>query len=515
MFWKKMNEKNSAVIVVLIMGLLWCMTMFIFLGYARIQFQARAMRQLDETKERCAALVEEGLRAANWVESGNGFRSGTDVSGRHWIILDHNFRVLAGGKALSWWKECGLLEQDGALEGTLRERIVAAGEFGLAAAAIQMAGQENHVASAPLSIGGLHMLYAQDPGQAEEEYRFFLNQYLVLGLCMLGIFALGLFLLFIWRGRDRRNVKEEKDRLAWLEERYRIIAHESEDVIFEISLKEKWIEANENFRKLFGYNMVRWNKEYRRQVHPDDIEKFDAIYRDVKLGKRSMKDDLRLRRADGSYIWCRVLIAVLTDSGDKPVRILGKITSIDTQKREAAWLLQKAQQDSLTNLYNNEATKFMVNRYLASEGADGIHGLILMDVDDFKRINDTRGHLFGDAVLTSAAGKLKALFRSTDILGRIGGDEFMIFLKNVSDRAQLEAQARSILEAFRSSGDEENKVTCSIGAALYSEDGTTVDELFQHADTALYRSKKAGKNRCSIYDEAIDTRPDELPPEEA
>lgn len=515
MFWKKMNEKNSAVIVVLIMALLWCMAMFVFFGWARIKVQGRVMQQLDEAKARCVALVEKGLRAAGLDTSGNGFLSGTDMSGRHWLVLDQNFRVLEVGDALSWWKEHGLIGQDGALEGTLRERIRAAGDFGLAAAAIRVAGQENYVASSPLSIDGFHLLYTQDPLQAEEEYRFFLNQNLALGLCMLGIFALGLLLLFIWRGRDRRNVKEEKDRLAWLEERYRILAQESEDVIFEISLKEKWIEANENLRKLFGYNVVKWNKEYRRQVHPDDIEKFDAFYREVKQGKRSMKEELRLRRADGTYIWCRVIIAVLADASGKPARVLGKITSIDTQKREAAWLLQKAQQDSLTNLYNNETTKFMVNRYLASEGADGIHGLILMDVDNFKSINDTRGHLYGDAVLVAAAGRLKALFRSTDILGRIGGDEFMIFLKNVSDKVQLEAQAHSILEAFRSSGDEENRVTCSIGAALYPADGTTVDELFQNADTALYRSKKAGKNRSSIYDASIDAQQDELPPEEA
>ena len=146
----------------------------------------------------------------------------------------------------------------------------------------------------------------------------------------------------------------------------------------------------------------------------------------------------------------------------------------------------------------------MVNRYLAAEGADGIHGLILIDVDDFKSINDTRGHLFGDSVLTAAAGRLKSLFRSTDILGRIGGDEFMVFLKNVSDKLQLEAQARTILEAFRISGDSENGITCSIGAALYSEDGKTVDELFKHADIALYRSKRIGKNRYSVYDPAID-----------
>ncbi len=502
MFWRKPSEKNNATIVVLIMGLLWCMAMLVFMGAVRIQFEGQMMRRLDTTKERCADMVEQELFVSPGV-FGHPL-SGIDVSGSHWLLLDESRHPLAAGEDLSWWMERGLLNADGSLQAALEERLSAAGPGGLAAASIQTGAHENYVAFAPLSLGGFHLLYAGDPAQMEEGYRFLMNNFLLMGLIMLGVFALGLTLLFVWRGRDRRNVKEEKDRLAWLEERYRIIARESEDVIFEISLKDKWIEANENLRKLFGYNVVKWNKELKKQVHPDDLEKFEAIYRDLKSGKRTMKDDLRLKRADGSYIWCRVLIAVLLDSGGKPVRVLGKITNIDTQKREAAWLLQKAQQDSLTNLYNNETTKYMVNRYLASEGADGTHGLILIDVDDFKSVNDTRGHLFGDAVLTTAAGRLKALFRSTDILGRMGGDEFMVFLKNVSDRPQLEAQARSILEAFRTSGDAENEITCSIGAALYSEDGNTVDELFKHADIALYRSKKVGKNRYSVYDPAID-----------
>ena len=176
-------------------------------------------------------------------------------------------------------------------------------------------------------------------------------------------------------------------------------------------------------------------------------------------------------------------------------------------------LLQKAQQDSLTNLYNNETTKLLVGRYLAAEGAEGTHGLILLDIDNFKSINDTRGHLSGDAILAAVADKLRALFRSTDILGRMGGDEFMIFLKNVSDRAQLIAQAQSILDAFRGS-EALAGVTCSLGAALYAEDGRTVDELFENADTALYRSKKAGKNCCSIYDATIDVRTAGYPAEE-
>ena len=164
---------------------------------------------------------------------------------------------------------------------------------------------------------------------------------------------------------------EEKDRLKWLEERYRIIARESEDVIFEISLKEKGIEANENFVRLFGYNIAQWNVAYAKQVHPDDQEKFIRVYDGIRRGERIMKEEMRIRRADGTYIWCRMLIAILSNSSGKPERILGKITNIDAQKREADWLKQKAEQDSLTSLFNKVATQSMIDRYLAGEGHEG------------------------------------------------------------------------------------------------------------------------------------------------
>lgn len=441
-----------------------------------------------------------------------GMLAGEDVNGAQWLLLDKSGHILAPGNALAWWNTQGLVE-DGSLATPVLEALQGSDGGKLAAAYFQSNGHGNYIACTPLSLQGFYVLYAAGQAQVEASYRFLVNNYFVLGLVMIGIFALGLMILLIWRGKERYRVQEEKDRLLWLEERYRIIARESEDVIFEISLKEKGIEANENFRKLFGYNVAQWDKEYKKQVHPDDMEKFDAIYEGIKSGKRIMKDELRFRHASGRYIWCKLLIAVLLDASGKPVRVMGKITNIDLQKREAAMLLQKAQQDSLTNLYNNETTKLLVGRYLAAEGAEGTHGLILLDIDNFKSINDTRGHLSGDAILAAVAEKLRALFRSTDILGRIGGDEFMIFLKNVSDRVQLIAQAQNILDAFRGS-EALAGVTCSLGAALYEEDGRTVDELFENADTALYRSKKAGKNRCCIYDAVIDVRTAGCPDEE-
>ncbi len=213
-----------------------------------------------------------------------------------------------------------------------------------------------------------------------------------------------------------------------------------------------------------------------------------------------MQDKLRIRRSDGTYIWCHVLVATLRDESGRPLRVLGKITDIDSQMQETEWLRQKAQQDSLTQLYNKQTTHNLIQRFLLREGKDGIHGLIIIDVDDLKHINDTQGHLSGDAVLVELAAKMRSLFRSTDIVGRIGGDEFLVFLKNVNSRSQLKLQAKSLIDAFTSKADG-IEYSCSIGAALYPEDGETIDWLFKNADSALYNSKRAGKRRISLHGE--------------
>lgn len=430
--------------------------------------------------------------------SGDLFLGGNPDGGRRLIIDQNGIAIPADFPDDAWWEEREIpvgngLSVRGALLAQERQNIGSDGNTYL----IGTKSKRFYVTLQPLVVNGWTLLYATDEESARQEYAFIGDNLLTLNL----VISAGFIVMVVWliniRGRERQAVQQEKDRLAWIEERYRILAKESDDVIFEISLTEKLIEANENFHKLLGYNVIQWNSEYMRRVHPDDEQKFLAIYEGIKAGKRLMKEDLRFRRADGTYIWCHLLIAVLFDSKGKPTRVLGKITNIDMQKRESAWLRQKAQQDSLTNLYNKETTHNMICRFLETEGVEGVHGLMVLDVDDFKMINDTRGHLYGDAVLSTVSDKLRMLFRSTDIVGRIGGDEFLVFLKNVNSRAQMETQAAALLSTFANAPDY--KITCSIGAAVYPEDGAGIGELFQNADTALYLAKKNGKNRYMMY----------------
>ena len=165
-------------------------------------------------------------------------------------------------------------------------------------------------------------------------------------------------------------------------------------------------------------------------------------------------------------------------------------------------LQNKADTDLLTDLYNKVATERMIKEYLQGDGKNSVSMLFVLDVDDFKKINDTRGHAFGDQVLAQFGHQIRSWFRVNDILGRIGGDEFMIFIKDVKDPELIRHEGSRIMQFFEGFNVGEYtkySPTASVGGAVYPTDAEDFDSLYKAADKAVYKSKKDGKNRVSFY----------------
>lgn len=165
-------------------------------------------------------------------------------------------------------------------------------------------------------------------------------------------------------------------------------------------------------------------------------------------------------------------------------------------------LQNKADTDLLTDLYNKAATERMIKEYLTGEGKDKVSMLFVLDVDDFKKINDTRGHAFGDQVLSQLGHQIRTWFRLNDVLGRIGGDEFMIFIKDVKDPDVIRREGSRIMqffEGFNVGEYSKYSPTASVGGAVFPNDADDFESLYKAADKAVYKSKKEGKNRVSFY----------------
>ncbi len=181
------------------------------------------------------------------------------------------------------------------------------------------------------------------------------------------------------------------------------------------------------------------------------------------------------------------------------VNYVGKIRSAERNKT----LQEKADTDLLTGLNNKLATERKIKEYMA-QNQDKLGMLFLIDIDNFKKINDTMGHAFGDEVLRSLGKQIGVNFRVTDIIGRVGGDEFMIFLKDLQKDEIVLREAKKLeyfFKHFEVGEYVKYSATASIGAAVFPEHGNDFESLYKSADQAVYKAKKRGKNQIAFFDD--------------
>jgi diguanylate cyclase (GGDEF)-like protein len=167
----------------------------------------------------------------------------------------------------------------------------------------------------------------------------------------------------------------------------------------------------------------------------------------------------------------------------------------------------KAENDLLTGLYNKVTTELVITDFLQTDGKEDRHALFVIDLDDFKRINDELGHIYGDKALTEVADAISHCLRTTDVKGRIGGDEFLVLLKFVKSDTDIIQKAEEIikkLNGIRILYGSDWTIGASIGIAVYPEHSEKFTELFRKADKSLYFSKEHGKGTYCIYRNEID-----------
>ncbi len=176
---------------------------------------------------------------------------------------------------------------------------------------------------------------------------------------------------------------------------------------------------------------------------------------------------------------------------------------IGESEKKQLELQVRADRDPLTKLYNKEVTRSRIEDFITVHKQDSIAALFLIDVDNFKSVNDQKGHIIGDEVICALASNLQSLFRAQDIVGRVGGDEFMVFMKDVVDESSVYLKASEICRAFYLEFENKdgtmNNVSASVGISIYPIDGTSFPELYNNADIALYHVKENGKNSFEIY----------------
>lgn len=222
----------------------------------------------------------------------------------------------------------------------------------------------------------------------------------------------------------------------------------------------------------------------------------------MESGEESYEFDIRMMLLDGKqFRWIRFAGNSMLDEAGVCYKAVGKLVDITEERRERASLQKQAMQDPLTSLYNKVTTRNLITEQLSQyEYGAGKWAYMIIDVDNFKGINDRYGHLCGDRMLTGFASILRNCFRKEDILGRIGGDEFVVFCHNVESEDEAAAIAQKIIDHTYDldMGDGET-LSVSIGVSLFPRDARSYNTLYNSADLALYQAKWAGKNCYSIF----------------
>lgn len=241
---------------------------------------------------------------------------------------------------------------------------------------------------------------------------------------------------------------------------------------------------------------LTWQKDARAMIYaPVGIGNLTLL-----AGIEKSYIDTMVKRdlsSNNAMVWQIVIVLILFVGAIVTIYVMSQRKSNEKGKE----LANKADTDLLTDLFNKMATERKIKEHIA-EHPDELGLLFVLDIDNFKKINDTMGHAFGDEVLRTLGWRIKAEFRATDIVGRTGGDEFTIFLCNMKTEEIIRTEASRVekfFKDFRAGESVKYSATASIGAAIFPTDAKDFEGLYKAADKALYVAKKRGKNQLAFY----------------
>ena len=235
-------------------------------------------------------------------------------------------------------------------------------------------------------------------------------------------------------------------------------------------------------------------------IHPEDEPAFRNMQSAASAGKFD-EQLLRLGKTNGDYIWCRMYRTLLVDENNKVVSILGKIVDVDEEVRERKQLEIKSRTDMLTGLLNKQTFEKEVREFVENNSAEN-SCFVFIDMDHFKEINDKFGHSMGDQVIKETSKKIQLLFANFDLVGRFGGDEFCVFVKDIPRDTLIDRLRFAVkkMEQEYIKGEESVMVSASIGAAYCKCAHISYKELMDAADGAAYQAKDNGRNCYIIKD---------------
>ena len=295
------------------------------------------------------------------------------------------------------------------------------------------------------------------------------------------------------------QLRKEKKYSLQFRNRYFKLVEASRAYLFEYDVQADVLKLSQACAELLHLpvQISAYQQESKKISEPQ--AQLGIGYLEKAMQAQGQMHELRIERRDKSLGVFHVFGETFYDD-DKPVYVMGLFTDVTAEFRQQERLATRAQMDSLTKVFNAGTCRKQIAELVAGHEGQGQAAFIILDVDHFKEVNDELGHQAGDKVLQIVARTLKVTLRQTDFIGRLGGDEFCIYLGQVPSAEFVgglcsrlnKAAAQALQQQFTG-----KKITLSIGAAMVKT-GDTFEVVYQRADQALYSSKRLGRDTYSV-----------------
>ncbi len=304
------------------------------------------------------------------------------------------------------------------------------------------------------------------------------------------------------------ELRDNEEVIRNSEERFRLAIDGANDAIWEWDMITNQFFISEKWTEISGYDEPLNLKDiFKRYIHQEDKKAVKENLETCINNNSIFRSEFRIIGKDGSIKWILNRGKLLLNSKDKAIKMAGSITDITERKINEKQIKEMAYFDDITKLPNRNYFMKKLTKILETNYIDGKNtALIFLDLDEFKEINDTSGHDKGDSVLKEIAAKLKATLPLSSIVGRFGGDEFLVLIPEYGDIEDLESICNRLVQMFKKSfilDGSTNYVTASMGIAIAPMDGEEADILLKNADTAMYRAKEHGKNQYCFFNYAM------------
>ena len=350
--------------------------------------------------------------------------------------------------------------------------------------------------SIPDSKIELLLLDNMEPPVSKISLRQFVETYPIpVILFIIAFFLIVIFILFwIYQIKEQSSQKHALDT-----KRYKILSDLADEYVFEYNCTKSRLIFDKKFQKTFNFGGEVNLRTY--QKNNPGLNLFLSHFTELKdLDSMTSTKNFSYEHNNGQTIWYRLIVSKIFDEKHHMIQIIGKVTNIQKEMEERQAILNKAERDPLTGLFNRDGLYSVCNRLLETAPVDGHYAMAVLDLDDFKSVNDTLGHAGGDVALKVLANELNAVFEDKAILSRYGGDEFVIYIPDVRDTANIHKMLIRLvtsMDRVLTYQEKEQKLSISLGAVIVSNI-EPLDNSFEHADRILYEVKKAGKNNYRL-----------------